>query len=109
MSATEATSNAANRAEFANLKRAAEAEARGAVEAVKRHAPWKYFPSRMSQSSLDYLTRKFNDTYGTAIEKRFAQLDRLNRKLARSDPDWTLRSEAELRALPPTYRGGPPL
>jgi hypothetical protein len=84
-------------AEFINLKQAAEIEANQAVAAVTKRTPWKYFPSRMSQASLDHLAAVFVQAYAPAIDKRMAQLQRVNRKLARVDPGWTLQTDEQLR------------
>ena len=91
---------------FAALKKAAIDEADRAVEAYRRRTPQRFWSSRMNQRALDDLKGAFTRAWPDAIASRLAQLDHLNRKLARSDPGWTLLTPEQLRAVPAfTYTG----
>lgn len=97
---TDVRTNTALVLEFNNLKRAAIDEANLAVEAARRRNPQRFWASRMNQTSLNYLEDIFKAAYPAAIEKRFAQLDRINRKLTRCDPEWAPKTAEQLREVP---------
>ena len=103
MSAPETTAKQANMLlaiEYNRLRRAAADEANLAVEAGRRRRPYKYWPSRMNQKAIDHLNDVFRAAWPAAIETRFAQLDRINRKLTRSDPEWAPKTPEQIREAP---------
>jgi hypothetical protein len=91
------------RDEFVALKAAACAEAEKGIATIKRKAPAKYWASRMTEKTLLELQETFARFYARSIETRLAQLARINTKLGRCDPDWTLETEAQMRTAPIVY------
>lgn len=93
------------RTQFDALRRTAMAAAETAVAAETRRVPALYWPSRMTQRSLDKLHRIWSAAYDREIGLRMAQLLRVDAKIARICPDWPAHTVKEL-AEPPPPRGG---
>lgn len=102
--ATEA-SIAELRRQYAALLKAAKEEAEGRVKAyTKGHT--RFFPAKMTRKGLDEIKTVFTRAYVQTVGTRFAQLQRLNHKLAKVDPRWIKRTSAEIIETPDIYWGG---
>jgi hypothetical protein len=80
-------------------------EANGAIAAmVRSHAASQRFtPSRLEKSPRDrqLLADTFSKAWPSAIAKRMAQMQAVNRKLSRILDGWRLRTAEELSKPPP--------
>lgn len=94
------------RTEFDAMRRTAIAAAEKAVDAEKRRVPALYWPSRMTQRSLDKLHRIWAAAYDHEIGLRMAQLLRVDAKIARLCPDWPVHTVKELANPPPPHSDG---
>lgn len=98
------------RSDFDALVDIAMKEAGRRVAEYQRQNPKRsrFWQKKMSEAMRTELFTVFASAYMEAIELRAAQLRRLNRKLNRIDPKWTIRDDADLLVRLQAMIGGAP-